>query len=69
MDPKYLDEMLKMCENKDQCLLQDILRVEEADDDDVITLTGNKIFSLMRNILFQLNLSDILYTFILAKTL
>ena len=68
MDPKYLDEMLKMCENKDLVFASRYLKGGGSDDDDLVTLTGNKIFSLMGNMLFQLNLSDILYTFILAKT-
>ena len=39
-----------------------------SDDDTIITLVGNKIFSFLGNFLFSLNISDILYTFVLAKT-
>ena len=40
-----------------------------SDDDTTITYIGNKIFTLIGNIFFNLNLSDILYTFIIGKTL
>ena len=39
-----------------------------SDDDSLLTFIGNKIFSLMCKILFSINLSDILYTFVLSKT-
>ena len=39
-----------------------------SDDDDLVTFTGNKIFTFLGNILFSLNLSDILYTYVLGKT-
>ncbi len=39
-----------------------------SDDDTILTLIGNKIFSFMGNILFSLPLSDILYTFVIGKT-
>tara|TARA_A100001015_G_scaffold74964_1_gene83207 strand:- start:488 stop:1168 length:681 start_codon:yes stop_codon:yes gene_type:complete len=68
MDPKYLGEMLKMCENCDLVFASRYLKGGGSDDDDIITFTGNKIFSLIGNILFKLNLSDILYTFIVGKT-
>ena len=39
-----------------------------SEDDTIITLIGNKIFSTLGNILFSLNISDILYTYIMGKT-
>jgi glycosyltransferase involved in cell wall biosynthesis len=39
-----------------------------SDDDTVITLVGNYIFTYIGKIFFQLNISDILYTFIIGKT-
>ena len=39
-----------------------------SEDDDLLTFVGNKIFSYLGNLLFSLNLSDILYTFVLGKT-
>ncbi|MDC1112492.1 glycosyltransferase [Candidatus Pelagibacter sp.] len=69
MDPTYLNEMLKSCNNCDFVFASRYLRGGGSDDDDIITLFGNKLFSFLGNFLFKLNLSDILYTYILGKTL
>lgn len=37
-------------------------------DDTILTFIGNKIFTFIGNFLFSLNLSDILYTYLLGKT-
>ncbi len=68
MDPKYLEEMLKLCENKDLVFASRYLEGGGSDDDNVITLVGNKCFSFIGNILFKLNLSDILYTYVVGNT-
>ena len=39
-----------------------------SDDDTIITLIGNKIFSKLGNILFSLRISDILYTYLMGNT-
>jgi len=39
-----------------------------SEDDTIITLVGNYIFTYIGKIFFQLNISDILYTFIVGKT-
>ena len=39
-----------------------------SDDDTIITLVGNFIFTKMGNIFFNLPITDILYTFVLGKT-
>ena len=39
-----------------------------SDDDTVLTLVGNYIFTYIGKIFFKLNISDILYTFIIGKT-
>ena len=39
-----------------------------SEDDTIITLLGNKFFSLIGKIFFNLPISDILYTYILADT-
>ena len=68
MNPKYLKPML------DKCKLNDLVfcsRYEEgggSDDDDIVTFIGNKIFTFIGNLFFRLNLSDILYTYIIGKT-
>lgn len=68
MDPKYLRDMLLLCEKKDFVFASRYLKGGGSDDDDIITFVGNKCFSLIGNLLFNLNLSDILYTFIIGKT-
>ena len=39
-----------------------------SDDDTIVTLIGNKIFSFLGKVFFSLPLSDILYTFVLGDT-
>jgi hypothetical protein len=39
-----------------------------SEDDSFITFIGNKIFSFLGNLFFQINLKDILYTYVLGKT-
>ena len=67
-DPKYLNEMIKICENKDYVFSSRYLKNAGSEDDTIITKIGNFIFSLLGNILFSLKLSDILFTYILGKT-
>ena len=40
----------------------------KSDDDTIITLTGNFIFTKIGSIFFDLNITDILYTFVMGKT-
>ena len=68
MDPKYLKEMLLCCKKNDFVFASRYLKGGGSDDDDIVTFVGNKCFSLIGNLLFTLNLSDILYTFIIGKT-
>ena len=68
MDPKYLNEMLTLCADKDFVFASRYLEGGGSDDDDIITYTGNRCFSFIGNLLFKLNLSDILYTYILGST-
>ena len=39
-----------------------------SDDDTIITLIGNYFFSYLCNLLFNINISDILYTFVIGNT-
>lgn len=39
-----------------------------SEDDTIVTYLGNFIFTKLGNIFFRLNLSDILYTFVMGKT-
>lgn len=68
MDPKYLSEMLNLCTKRDLVFCSRYKKNAGSDDDTLITLIGNKIFTLLGNILYNLNISDILFTYILGKT-
>ena len=68
MDPKYLYQMLKDCENNDLIFASRYLKGGGSDDDNFVTFIGNKGFSFLGNLLFKLGLSDILYTYILGRT-
>ena len=39
-----------------------------SDDDTIVTFIGNKLFSLLGKIFFSLNISDILYTYVMGQT-
>ena len=68
MDPKYLTEMLEKCYDKDFVFGSRYIKPGGGSDDDtIITFIGNKVFSFLGNFLFQLNLTDILYTYVLGK--
>lgn len=67
-DPKYLSFMLSSCENLDFVFASRYLESGGSEDDTFITRLGNFFFSTLGNFLFSLNISDILYTFILGKT-
>jgi len=69
MDPKYLEEMIKLCENKDLVFASRYQKPGGgSDDDDFVTIIGNAIFTFLGNFLFKLKISDILYTYILGRT-
>ena len=69
MDPKYLPKMLELCKDLDLVFASRYLKPEGGSEDDTfITLVGNKIFSFLGNFLFNLNISDILFTYVLGKT-
>ena len=39
-----------------------------SEDDTMVTLVGNYFFTFLGNLMFRLNITDILYTFVLGKT-
>jgi|TARA_B100001142_G_C14259059_1_gene626301 glycosyltransferase involved in cell wall biosynthesis len=68
-DPKYLNEMLGLCENNlDFVFASRYMKNAGSDDDTMLTSVGNFIFSTIGKVFFSLKLSDILYTFLLGKT-
>ena len=69
MDPKYLEEMRKACENKDLIFASRYQKPGGgSDDDNFVTIIGNAFFTFLGNFLFKLKISDILYTYILGRT-
>ena len=69
-DPKELNQMI----NKIKVDKYDFVfatRYEKgcgSEDDTVITLIGNYIFTLLGKIFFRLQITDILYTYVMART-
>ncbi len=71
MNPSYLPKMIKIVkENNIDFLFTS--RYEKfdsgSDDDNLITLVGNYIFTKIGNIFFSLDITDILFTYVLGKT-
>tara|TARA_A100001015_G_scaffold303106_1_gene392220 strand:+ start:457 stop:1125 length:669 start_codon:yes stop_codon:yes gene_type:complete len=69
-DPKELDLMINRLE-EDKYDFVFASRYEKncgSDDDTFITLIGNYIFTFLGKIFFKLEITDILYTFVMAKT-
>ena len=68
-DPKDLNKMLRECEkNLDFIFASRYLKNGGSDDDTLVTALGNFIFTKIGNIFFSIQLTDILYTFLLGKT-
>lgn len=69
-DPYELDEMYNQIKAKslDIIFASRYLKNASSEDDTIITFSGNKIFSLIGKIFFNLPISDILYTFVIGDT-
>tara|TARA_X000000950_G_scaffold279779_1_gene373117 strand:+ start:95 stop:769 length:675 start_codon:yes stop_codon:yes gene_type:complete len=69
-DPRELDQMIKKIkDDKNDFVFAS--RYEKncgSEDDTLITLTGNYIFTFLGKIFFKLEITDILYTFVMART-
>ena len=66
-DPISINEMVDKSKKNDFIFCSRYLKNAGSDDDTIVTLIGNKIFSLLGKILFNLNLNDILYTYVLCN--
>ena len=60
--------MYKLIQDKDFVYTSRYLQGGNSDDDTIVTLVGNKIFSFLGKLLFSLNISDILYTYLMGRT-
>ena len=68
MDPKDLNEMIKLTNDFSFIFASRYLSGGGSEDDTLITLIGNKFFTLFGKIFYNLKISDILYTYILGRT-
>ena len=69
MDPKYLKSMLNELSNNCDFVFNSRYENEGGSDDDTfLTYIGNKIITFICNLLFKLNISDVLFTFVMGKT-
>ena len=69
-EPKELDSMFKKIEEGyDFIFGSRYMENSGSEDDTIVTYIGNKIFTLLGNIFFNLKISDILYTFVIGKTI
>ena len=69
-DPSEIKKMIKKLENENLDIIF-ASRYEKnsgSEDDTILTFIGNKIFTSIGRIFFNLNISDILYTFVIGKT-
>jgi glycosyltransferase involved in cell wall biosynthesis len=69
-DPKELTNMynLAVLKKADFIFGSRYMKNSGSKDDTIITYVGNKIFTFLGNFFFSLNISDILYTYVLADT-
>jgi hypothetical protein len=68
-NPKYLKKMRTEINKGNHFIFNS--RYEKnagSDDDTVLTYIGNKIFTLICNILFRLSLSDVLFTYVMGSS-
>jgi len=68
-DPKYLKKMRSIIiRGSDFVFNTRYAKKGGSDDDTILTYIGNKIFTLICNVLFQLNISDVLFTYVMGHT-
>tara|TARA_B100000475_G_C14949924_1_gene295267 strand:+ start:119 stop:793 length:675 start_codon:yes stop_codon:yes gene_type:complete len=69
-DPYELKGMYNKIKNNslDLLLASRYKKNASSEDDTLITLIGNKIFTLIGKVFFKLPISDILYTFVMGRT-
>tara|TARA_B100001093_G_scaffold436988_1_gene435681 strand:+ start:1394 stop:2068 length:675 start_codon:yes stop_codon:yes gene_type:complete len=71
MNPNYLVEMIKVTKNENLDFLFASRygnALAGSDDDNIITSIGNYVFTKIGNIFFSLEITDILYTYVMGKT-
>ena len=67
-DPKYLSEMCKkLDQGVDFIFNTRYVHPGGSEDDTIITYIGNKFFTFICQILFRLNISDVLFTYVMGR--
>ena len=68
-DPKYLKIMINKANlNKSFIFASRYMRGGGSSDDSLLTFIGNKIFTFIGKLFFNLKISDILYTYVMGET-
>ena len=68
-DPKYLNEMLALLILENDFVFNSrYVKDGGSDDDTILTYLGNLFFTKLCNILFKLNISDVLFTYVMGKS-
>ena len=68
-DPKYLKELKnRVLSGQDFVFCSRYEKEGGSEDDTVITYIGNKFFTGFCNLLFKLNLTDVLFTYVMGST-
>ena len=67
-NPSEIDSMINKTINKnlDFVFASRYQKNSGSEDDTIVTLIGNYIFTFLGKIFFNLNISDILYTYVLG---
>ena len=68
-DPKYLKNMFdELSNNYDFVFNTRYENTGGSDDDTFLTYIGNRIFTFICNLLFRLDISNVLFTYVMGKT-
>ena len=68
-DPKYLNEMLEKLDTQADFIFSTRYKKPGGSDDDtLITMLGNYFFTNLSRLLFSLEITDVLYTYVMGKT-
>jgi len=65
-DPKYLTSLINMTDYSSFIFGTRYNGDSGSADDDIVTLIGNKVFSFITKFFLRINLTDILYTYVLC---
>jgi hypothetical protein len=68
MEENDLINLYNSIKNKDFVFTSRYLKGGGSEDDTIVTFIGNQIFSFLGKVLFFLNISDILYTYLIGRT-